>query len=119
MTIKVKNVSHSIGKKGKTPWWKWTVFLEADMEKELDDVREVIYQLHPTFNPPVVKVTERNGVYDSEKRILHEVLGRRGFPLSKIGWGTFLVSARVEFKSGKLPSILKHELKFEHTAPRK
>ncbi len=112
MTIQLKNESHFIGKKGKTSWWEWTVFLEADMENELDDIREVIYQLHPTFNPPVVKVTKRNGVYDSEKRILHEVLGRRGFPLSRKGWGIFFVAARVEFKSGKPPSILEHKLKF-------
>ena len=114
MTIQLKNESHFIGKKGKTSWWEWTVFLEADMENELDDIREVIYQLHPTFNPPVVKVTERNGVYDSEKRIMHEALGRRGFPLSRKGWGVFFVSARVEFKSEKkLPTILEHKLKFE------
>jgi len=119
MTIKLKSEFHSIGKKGRTPWWEWTVFLEADKKNELDDVREVIYQLHPSFNPPVVKVAERNGVYDSEKRILHEVLGRRGFPLSRRGWGTFLVSARIEFKSGKRPSILKHELKFEQHASMK
>jgi transcription initiation factor IIF auxiliary subunit len=113
MTIKLKNESHSIGKRGETTWWEWTIFLEADMENELDDVSEVVYYLHPTFNPPVVKVTERNGVYVFEKKILREALGR-GFPLSRRGWGTFLISARVEFKSEKkLPLILKHELEFQ------
>jgi len=106
MTLRLKNESEYIGKKGQTNWWKWTVFLEADNEKELDDVQFVIYHLHSTFTPPIVKVTIRTG----------------GFPLTRKGWGTFVISAKVVFKSKKDPLILENELEFQNipiSAPRK
>ena len=106
MTLRLKNESEYVGKKGQTNWWKWTVFLEADNEKELDDVQFVIYHLHSTFTPPIVKVTIRTG----------------GFPLTREGWGTFDISAKVVFKSKKDPLILEHELEFQNipiSAPRK
>lgn len=113
MTIRLKNESKYHGKKGETDWWEWTVFLEADTKNELDDVEYVIYQLHSTFNPPVVKVTERKGLYTAEIAILNEVLERRGFPLTKLGKGYFVVYARVKFKSEKTPLFLEHQLELK------
>ena len=113
MTLQLKNESTYLGKKGETDWWQWTVFLETDTKNELDDVQSVTYQLHPTFTPPIVKVPEKEGTYIRAKNILEKGSGDRGFPLTTTGWGTFVVSARVEFKSGKLTQILKHLLEFE------
>jgi transcription initiation factor IIF auxiliary subunit len=97
LAIRLNNTSKYIGQEGQTSWWDWTVFIEADKKAELDDVAHVIYTLHRTFHDPVVKVTER----------------KHGFPLTRRGWGTFRVQAKIEFKSGKSPLILYHQLKFD------
>lgn len=96
--IRLKNKSYYIRKTGQTNWWLWSCFLEADMEEELDDIRHVIYYLPQTSNSPIVKAFNRYG----------------GFPVSGEGWEPFIISAKVTFKSGKIPMDLRHELEFKN-----
>jgi hypothetical protein len=79
-------------------WWDWTVYL-AGPDAELAQVKCVEYMLHPTFDPPKVQVCERGA-------------GALAFPLTRRGWGTFTVKARVQLKDGS-ERALEHTLVFE------
>ena len=73
-------------------WWKWWLYLEAS-DKDLDAVDYVLYKLHPTFSPPVVKVLDRSS----------------GFKMETEGWGIFTIYAIVYLKNGETIN-LEHEL---------
>ena len=63
--------------------WAWTMFIDAPPHV-LEQVSCVVYQLHPTFRPSVVRVCERG---DGPP-----------FALKAQGWGTFNIQIRVLMK---------------------
>jgi len=81
---------------------QWTVFVRSPPSLlkdgiQIDDIVDSVeYKLHPTFSPSVVRV------------------GKAPFEVRRIGWGTFDVSVKVNFKSNlsKTPLKCKHELNF-------
>jgi hypothetical protein len=75
-------------------WWEWSVWVEGS-PKELGQVREVLYTLHPTFPRPVRKVADRN----------------TKFRLDSAGWGEFMVFATVKLENGE-EVALRHWLSF-------
>jgi transcription initiation factor IIF auxiliary subunit len=77
--------------------WKWTAFVTGPPE-QIAKIRCVRYTLHPTFPNPVREVCD---VSDP----------KQPFALSAVGWGTFNLRARIEFKDGS-SSDLTHYLKF-------
>ncbi|MBL6617010.1 MAG: TIR domain-containing protein [Reyranella sp.] len=81
--------------------WSWSVWLEG-APSELDNVAEVIWKLHPTFSPSVVRRdTPANK-----------------FKLSSSGWGEFQIVAEVKMKVGR-KKVLQHWLKLAEGAPSK
>lgn len=66
--------------------WAWTVFIDARPEV-LEQVNCIVYQLHPTFRPSVVRVCERGT--------------EQPFALTAVGWGTFNIQIRVLMKDGR------------------
>lgn len=81
--------------------WDWEVYLVGDDPKELQSVDNVKYVLHSTFQNPI--------------RVINEPQG--GFRLKTNGWGTFLITAFVAFKSGKKIK-LKHLLQLNYNPAR-
>lgn len=77
--------------------WMMYVSLAADKEQSGKFIESITYHLHPTFNPPKIKVS------------------KYPFILSRIGWGYFEVHIEIEFKKWtKLPKMeLDHMLSFE------
>ena len=63
--------------------WAWEIHLEGD-PAALDMVERVIYQLHPSFDPPVRISTDRLS----------------GFQLATEGWGSFPVPVTAWLKDG-------------------
>jgi hypothetical protein len=77
-------------------YWRWSAWIEAN-DTELDDVREVVWILHPTFKQSRVTVTDRSSK----------------FQLKTAGWGTFVLRADVVLANGeKRP--LTHTLRLEY-----
>jgi hypothetical protein len=77
-------------------YWRWWAWIEGDGDK-LDDVKEVVWILHPSFKRTRVSVKDRS----------------TGFRLDASGWGTFLLRAEVVLKDGeKRP--LRRNLKLEY-----
>lgn len=76
----------------------WTMFVTLNNHKEMTEklIKSVEYTLHPTFNPPVVKVD------------------KYPFGLRRIGWGTFEVRIKIEWQhwTGFALKKLKHEISF-------
>jgi hypothetical protein len=97
--IAVENTSVYIGRKAYIGQraWDWTIYVTAD-DRVLEDVKCVIYTLHPTFPNRVWRVCER-GVADN------------AFPLTLRGWGTFIVDVLITFKDGS-EQRRKHQLVF-------
>lgn len=73
-------------------WWRWSVWIDGPPEA-LDRVDHVVYTLHPTFPDPVRTIDDRTS----------------SFRLSAIGWGTFKIRARVQFKDQSVAK-LSHDL---------
>ncbi len=73
--------------------WRWSVWLVGPNEI-LDQVRHVVYLLHPTFKEPVRPVSDRS----------------TAFRLTSAGWGDFTIRARVFFESGE-ETLLTHRLR--------
>jgi patatin-like phospholipase/acyl hydrolase len=73
-------------------WWRWWIFITGSPE-ELDNIEHVTYLLHPTFQNPVRKVTDRSS----------------NFRLESVGWGGFRINAKVMLKDGAVIP-LSHEL---------
>ena len=65
------------------PAYQWTVSLNADA-KILDQIDYVIYHLHPTFQPPIHTIRDRQS----------------NFGLTMIGWGIFDIPTEIHFKDG-------------------
>ena len=79
--------------------WHWTAYISGDAAY-VERVRGVIYTLHPTFSNPIQRICEtENPLYP--------------FALSRTGWGTFNLAARVEFKDGTSRDLT-HFLNFEN-----
>lgn len=76
--------------------WSWTAFIKAPPEV-LEQVGCVVYQLHPTFRPAVVRVCERGA-------------GDEAFALKADGWGSFEMQVYVLLKDGRR-SELSHWLR--------
>jgi transcription initiation factor IIF auxiliary subunit len=77
--------------------WKWTAFVTGPPD-QIAKIRCVRYTLHPTFPNPVREVCDTSDP-------------KQPFALSAVGWGTFNLRARIEFKDGS-SSDLTHFLKF-------
>jgi transcription initiation factor IIF auxiliary subunit len=77
-------------------WWSWWIWVNAE-EKKLDEIIHVVYTLHPTFNKPVRKITDR----------------KSKFKLETEGWGVFTIYAKIVLRTGQEIS-LKHELHLEY-----
>lgn len=75
--------------------WAWLVFIDAPPQV-LDEVSCVVYQLHPTFRPSVVRVCERGD--------------GKPFALKAEGWGTFNIQIHVLMKDRRQYD-LSHALK--------
>src|SRR4051812_10696149 len=81
--LELRNVAQSEAN-GKS--WKWTAFIAGPPDK-LTNIACVEYTLHPTFPNPVRKVCNTTNP-------------RYPFGLEAVGWGTFNIHAKVEFKDG-------------------
>jgi hypothetical protein len=90
--LDIQNVAERVGDQ-----WKWTAFVTGPPE-EIAKIRCVRYTLHPTFPNPVQEVCDTS---DRE----------HPFAFSAVGWGTFNLRARIEFKNGS-SSELTHYLRF-------
>lgn len=64
-------------------WWKWAIWADCTPD-ELSTIDAVTYTLHPSFHPPVRKITDAGS----------------NFRLEESGWGTFPIFAKVQFKDG-------------------
>jgi hypothetical protein len=81
--------------------WRWSVWLDAP-ENELARVKEVVWKLHPTFVPPVVRIKSR----------------KNGFRLKSSGWGEFQIQAEIHEESGEVRK-LRHWLRLADASRRK
>jgi hypothetical protein len=79
--------------------WRWTAYVVGDKAR-LARISCVIYTLHPTFPKPVQKVCEK----DSSNPLYP-------FAITLVGWGTFNLTARVEYKDGTSEDLV-HFLDF-------
>ena len=70
--------------------YDWTVYIVADRET-LGKISYVQYTLHPTFNPAVVKATNRNKPHP--------------FSITRNGWGEFNIKVKVVFKNNTYTSF--------------
>ena len=82
-------------------WWSWSVWVDGPA-KELDQVKQVEYTLHPTFSKPVRIVGTR----------------RNNFKLSTGGWGVFPIYARILKKDGTV-TRLRHNLELHYPGGRR
>lgn len=80
--------------------YDWTVYVTGPLNV-LRNITAVDYFLHPTFNPNQIRINE--GM-------------EYGFPLSRSGWGTFTITARVYFRDGSSLD-LQHPLRFQGVPP--
>lgn len=93
MSLKLKNDWNYKG----NDRWDWEVYLVSEDPKELEEVEEVKYILHPTFRQPIRVIDKSTG----------------DFRLKTNGWGTFQIRAFAYLKGGgKLK--LEHELDLEY-----
>jgi len=75
------------------------MFVRAEKDSKLEKVVEhVDFDLHPTFDPPTIRVS------------------KPPYSISRLGWGTFEVRIRITWKCelGLSPSIFTHLLRFSH-----
>lgn len=85
----------SLPVRGQTAQHKWKMFVRGE---NLDDIIEkVIFELHPTFQPPKVTLTQSP------------------FEVERVGWGYFDVTVKIYFKpeAKKTPCEFVHTLCFE------
>lgn len=98
--IKVAQSSHYMGNDN----WTWAIWIDAP-EQDLDSIDAVVYTLHPSFNPPVIRVSSRSSQFRFDTR----------------GWGTFTIYIRVYFKDQSVMD-LEHDLElnypFEEETPK-
>jgi transcription initiation factor IIF auxiliary subunit len=77
-------------------WWNWAVWVEGS-DDELNSVKSVEWNLHPTFTDPVRTSIDRQSK----------------FRLDTAGWGTFPIQAVVQLEDGR-EIKLKHELELHY-----
>lgn len=78
------------------PWYKWSIAIDrTEPETFLDAIEEVVYHLHPTFDPPVYSVAR-----DQQNA---------NFRLHGAGWGEFTVQINIKL-DGKISKGNKHDL---------
>jgi len=63
--------------------WQWSVWIEADEPSDLDEVKEVVWILHPSFR---------------RSRIVRKTRSTK-FKLEASGWGSFLVRAELRLNN--------------------
>jgi hypothetical protein len=63
--------------------WNWSVWIDGP-DTELDQLDSVEWVLHPTFSPPIVRVTQRQSK----------------FRFDASGWGEFEINAHLTAKDG-------------------
>jgi hypothetical protein len=80
----------------KNDYWRWWAWIACD-DAELDKIKEVIWILHPSFEPAQVIAKEKSNK----------------FRLQTAGWGTFLLRATVKLKDGT-QRPLTHNLRLEY-----
>ena len=71
-------------KKIRDDWYSWTVFIEGT-DQELDEIKQVVYQLHESFPTSRMVSTKASD----------------NFARTTQGWGEFLVQVEVEMKNGE------------------
>jgi transcription initiation factor IIF auxiliary subunit len=97
MEYKLINKSSYLRSEGETSWWEWTAYIETPPSGNLDDIEYVEYHLHPSFRNPVIRINTKEN----------------GFALTRMGWGTFELKAKLVFKDkNKKSIILSHVLDF-------
>ena len=84
MSVKLENNSIALEKGTSREWYQWKVFVSAS-DKELNNIENVTYFLHPTFPEPVIEVKDISSK----------------FALEQIGWGEFQIKAKIKYKDGK------------------
>jgi hypothetical protein len=52
----IYKISQDFNYKG-DDYWGWSVWIEAKEEEQLDKIEYVVYVLHPTFKPPIQRLT--------------------------------------------------------------
>ncbi|TGN20187.1 pYEATS domain-containing protein [Leptospira idonii] len=94
--LTLKNSSVLLEKRDGQTYYNWTAFLEGS-EIGLSKIQNVKYILHPSFARNEIVITEGKDF---------------GFPMSAIGWGTFLLKAVVTYNDGT-SETLSHQLVFQ------
>ncbi|MGK7867204.1 pYEATS domain-containing protein [Falsiroseomonas sp. E2-1-a20] len=91
--LRIENVAVPLGEFR----WNWKAYV-AGPPQEIAQIECVIYTLHPTFVEPVRKICDNSDA---------------NFPyaLDAVGWGTFSLRARIEFKNGSSREYV-HALSF-------
>jgi transcription initiation factor IIF auxiliary subunit len=83
--------------------WDWSIWLDGPAE-DLDEIKYVEYILHPTFSPPMRKISNRS----------------TNFRLDARGWGEFNIKIRVHTDEGDDDMfVMEHWLELDETAPTK
>jgi TIR domain/YEATS family len=82
MTIEIKQSARP--HESRRGYWRWAIWLDG-ADAELDEIRQVTYQLHPTFKTPT----------------RHSEARTRGFRLESGGWGEFMVHILIQKKDGE------------------
>jgi YEATS family len=77
-------------------YYRLRVWLDADDPEEFATIAQVTYHLHPSFADPT------------------RVVGDPGsnFELRTVAWGQFMLTATVQFKSGRAALVLERYLNF-------
>jgi transcription initiation factor IIF auxiliary subunit len=73
-------------------WWKWDVWIEGT-DEDLDQIKEVTYRLHPSFEDSLPTIRDRT----------------TKFKLKSQGWGIFPIHVRVRLKNGEVLKLT-HQL---------
>lgn len=82
-------------------FWDWSIWIEAS-DADLDEIQNVVYNLHYTFYEPVRTIETRENK----------------FKLRASGWGVFTIYARLNFKDQSVLG-LSHELELNYPSGEK
>jgi TIR domain/YEATS family len=93
MTYRIGQDEHYLGHDR----WKWSAWIDAS-PNELDQVKEVTWILHPTFNPSRVVIRSREN----------------NFRLDTSGWGTFSLRARIQLETQPDALVVSRMLKLTY-----
>lgn len=79
-------------------YWDWSVWIESNNPKKLDNIISVTYHLHNTFYNPVRVITDRASK----------------FKLDTSGWGTFRIYIVINLKDKSVVELT-HDLILKYT----